>query len=101
MEKEIEKIYLSGPISGFDLTERERIFNEKEKKFKSKGFDVFNCFKNGVPLSAPATEHLKADMKVLPDCDTVYFMKGWEKSSGCNLEFNVAHALKLKMIFEK
>ena len=101
MEKEMEKIYLSGPITGFDLVEREKAFSEEERKFKSRGYDVFNCFKNGVPLSAPASEHLKADMKMLPDCDTIYFMKGWEKSEGCNLEFNVAHALKLKMIFER
>ena len=45
MEKEL--IYISGPISGRDLTERRKTFAATAAKLQAMGYDVCNPMENG------------------------------------------------------
>lgn len=64
-----KKIYISAPISGYDLTERKALFSQMEDILAEEGYKPVNPFSNPLPDSAPYTEHLKQDIKLLLDCD--------------------------------
>lgn len=101
MEKQkTKRIYLSLPISGYDLQERIETAMQMEVKLRGLGYDVFNPFNNGLPNEASTYEHMKADIKGLLDCDCVLFMYGWNRSAGCHTELTVAVACGLDVMFE-
>lgn len=39
-------------------------------------------------------------IEVMASCDVVYFVKGWEESRGCKLEYQVAKAYGMEIIIE-
>ena len=65
-----EKIYISGPITGYEI-------------------------------NAHRSEHMREDLKQLLKCTAIYFMPGWEKSAGCQLEFNIATQIGLAVFLER
>ena len=95
-----KRIYLSLPISGYDLDERKETALAMEVKLRGRGYDVFNPFNNGLPDKASTYEHMKADIKALLDCDVIMFMYGWNRSAGCKCELDVATAIGLDVWFE-
>ena len=44
--------------------------------------------------------YLKEAIKGLLECDTIYLLKGWEKSNGAVFEFNIAVKLGYKVLYE-
>jgi len=101
MEKQkTKRIYLSLPISGYDLQERIETAMQMEVKLRGLGYDVFNPFNNGLPNEASTHEHMKADIKALIECDGVLFMHGFNRSAGCHTELCVAMACGLDVMFE-
>ena len=99
MEKQL--IYISGPISGRDLTERRKTFAETAEMLKAKGFDVVNPMENGLPDNATTHQHMRRDIEMLMVCDLIYLMKGWTHSKGCKVEFDVATAIGLSVMFQE
>lgn len=95
--KTMNKIYLSGPISGYDLDERRRLFGKTENCLSNNGYEVFNPLKNGLSEDALKSEHMRADIRNLTECDAIVFLPRWEYSAGCRTEFIVAACLKLKV----
>lgn len=57
-----KKIYISGPISGHNIEERRKAFQEIECMLEAQGYDVFNPTKNGLPADATTHEHMKRDI---------------------------------------
>lgn len=98
MEK--EKVYISGAIAGHDLTERKAAFGHAARFLDLKGYEPVNPFDNGVPESAHWREHMKADIKLLLDCEYIYMLMGWEMSKGAKLELDVATSCGIKVLFE-
>jgi hypothetical protein len=43
---------------------------------------------------------MRADYKLMLDCDAVFFCKGWQSSIGCQNEHNVAISSGLEVIYE-
>lgn len=99
MEKEL--IYISGPISGRDLTERRKTFAETAARLRADGFDVVNPMENGLPENATTHQHMHRDIEMLMVCDRIYMMKGWTHSKGCKVEFDVATAIGLPVMFQE
>ena len=56
------RIYISGPISGHNIEERRKAFQEIEWMLEAQGYDVFNPTKNGLPADATTHEHMKRDI---------------------------------------
>ena len=91
MDKIAKRIYLSGPISGHDLKERQQAFAETQQRLESVGLSA----------DSPTHQHMKRDFELLLTCDTIYMMRRWLHSAGCKLEFDVATAIGLPVIFEE
>ena len=92
------KIYISGAISGTDdYMER---FAKAEKELTENGYSVINPAKVNAQLPEDTTyeEYMKMSILMLDMCDSVYMLKGWEKSCGANREYGYAMA-KEKTIF--
>lgn len=85
-----QKCYISLPISGYDYEERLGYAENVERILENMGYDPVNPFDNGIDKNAPSEQHMKADFKMLLECDNIYLCKGWEKSRGCLAEFNLA-----------
>ena len=43
---------------------------------------------------------MKADIKLLLECDAIFMLKGWEMSKGCKLELDIATTIGLPVYFE-
>lgn len=99
-----KRVYLSGPISGHDLEERRKAFKKVQQELEEIGLTVFNPLENGLPAEASTHEHMHRDLAVLTNEDipftSIYMMRGWLHSAGCKLEFDVATAIGLDIIFE-
>ena len=53
----MEKIYISGRISGLPIEEVAAKFDETETKLKAQGYEVINPLKNGIPATASWEAH--------------------------------------------
>lgn len=94
------KIYISGPITGIDPEVCRTRFEKAENELKRQGFIPVNPLKNGLPDTATYDEHMRRDLEMLSECDTIYMLEGWERSNGCRIEFNTAIANRQKITFE-
>jgi hypothetical protein len=97
---ENKKVYISGPIAGYDLHERWHTFEITQNTLEYAGATTFNPMKNGLSVDAPRNEHLKKDIAELVTCDFIYLLNGWEKSEGCRVELDVALACGIKVLIE-
>jgi len=95
-----KRVYVSGPISGCDIGERKREFEKVCSILSGKGFSVTNPLLNGLDENARYEEHMKEDISELLRCDSIYLLKGWGNSSGCQLEYQVAKACGMEIIKE-
>lgn len=96
MEK--KKVYLSGPISGFFLEERISTFQDVSYLLKMLGHQPVNPFDNGLPSDAEYQDHMRADLKMLLDCDAILMLLDWQQSAGAQLELRVAMACGLELL---
>ncbi len=95
------KIYISGQISGLTPEEYAPLFQTAEKRLKEQGYDVINPLNNGVAPGEPWQEHMKADIRLLLECDAIYMLPNWELSTGATLERNIAQTLGLEVLYER
>ena len=95
-----EKIYISGAIAHYDLEERKATFADAEERLLKAGYVPVNPFRNGLPDDAHWREHMRADIRLLLDCEYIYMLQGWELSKGAKLELDVASSCGIKVLFE-
>lgn len=96
----MKKIYISGPISGLPLETVYNNFTNAEVNLLEKGYKVVNPFNNGLSTTATWEEHMRADLKLLLDCDAIYMLEGWEKSRGARIEYALAVDLKMDVQYQ-
>ena len=99
MEKK-KKIYLSGPISGYDYEERKDVFGKIKDILETMGYDVSNPLDNGLSNMATTHQHMRRDLKMLLDCDEIFMLCDWNRSAGCKTELDVAVAAGMEVWFE-
>lgn len=92
------KVYISGPISGLPYEEVEKAFSKAEIRLQEQGYEVVNPLNNGLPRESTWNEHMRADLKLLLDCDAIYMLDGWTNSKGAKIEFNLAFDLRINII---
>lgn len=92
------KVYISGPITGLPYEEVEKAFSEAETRLQEQGYEVVNPLNNGLPRESTWNEHMRADLKLLLDCDAIYMLDGWTNSKGAEIEFNLAFDLRINII---
>ncbi len=92
------KIYISGPITGLPYNEVESCFNKVEKELQLAGYETVNPINNGLPKDSTWKEHMRADLRLLLDCDAIYMLEGWERSIGAMIEYDLALKLHLAVL---
>ncbi len=95
-----KKIYLSLPISHFDLEER-KAFAEEREKYLSHFYEVVNPLKNGISQEEHWSVHMRRDIQMLLECDMIYMAKGWQWSKGCKLEHDIATTCGIAVWYEE
>lgn len=84
------KVYISGPISGLDVKRVEANFAEAERVIREAGHTPVSPLNNGVPQGASWEEHMKEDVKLCMDSDSVLMLYDWKRSRGCRIEHTLA-----------
>jgi hypothetical protein len=99
--REINKIYISGPITGTtDYMDR---FALTERKFSSVGYAVINPAKVNacMPKNTSWEQYMRMSFTMLEQADTIYMMRGWEDSPGARAELAFAWKYQKNIIYEE
>ena len=70
-------------------------FHAAANDLRAAGYLVTSPTDNGVGEFEPWISHLRADIKLLVDCDGIATIDGWQQSKGANAEINLFHNLGL------
>lgn len=92
----MSRVYISGPITNANPHAQDcniQAFNNKAAVLTLAGRDVVNPANNGQPVDATWAEHMRADIRLLMDCDTIHMLPGWSNSKGARLEWWIAMEL--------
>lgn len=90
------KIYLAGPITG--IPNYKEIFAKEEVSINALGHTVMNPAI--LPEGFTQDEYMVVCYAMMDVCEGVYFLKGWEKSKGAQLEWLYAKETGRVMIEE-
>lgn len=92
-----EKVYISGPITGVDFGNR-FAFSCASNALELCGYEVVDPSEVQLDDEATWADYMKADLKLLLDCDFIYMLEGWEDSKGARLERELAENLGIEEI---
>lgn len=95
-----KRIYISLPLTGYDLAERRKLAAGVARVLEALGAEAVNPLENGLPEDAAWLEHMRADLRLLLDCDGILMCEGWEESRGCRVERGLAEGLGLLVLPE-
>lgn len=85
------KVYISAPITGYDLKERKEYFASKAEWLRDLEFEPVNPMADiDIGNPPPREDCMKRDIKMLLDCTAMILFGDWQNSEGCNLEMLVA-----------
>lgn len=96
-----KKLYISLPISGYQLDVVQREAETYKALWKDEGYEVITPFDLSPESSKPYSYHMGKDIEGLLECDAVYFAPGWVESKGCNLEYAAAKIYEKQFIHNK
>ena len=97
------KIYISLPITGYDLSERKKYAERLKKHLQliNPQAEIVTPFDVNPDQELSYAEYMGNDIAALLTSDAVYFCKGWGKSRGCRLEHSAAMEYKISKIYEQ
>ncbi len=93
----MKRIYISGPMTGYDDFNYPAFFSAEERLVK-RGYTVVNPARNQ-PCNT-WHDYMRIDIKQMMDCDTLFMLKNWRTSKGACLEHYIAKELKFEIIYE-
>ena len=94
------KIYISGKISGTDLTETRKRFAAVAKAMKRLGYEPVNPLENGLSEQDTWEVHIIKDIATLLQCKAIYMLQGWQESKGARIEHYIATEIGLSIMYE-
>ena len=94
------KLYISGKISGTELTHTRKRFSDVADKLQSLGHEVTNPLCNGLSEHDPWEDHIAKDIIDLINCEGIYMLQGCEYSQGARIEYAVANNLGKAVFYE-
>lgn len=92
------EVYISLPITGYDLKERMAEAEIAKNALESRMGDavvVVTPFDICEDLTLPYSRLMARDIQEIMESDVVVFCKGWENSRGCRIERKVAEEMQL------
>ena len=107
--KKVQKIcMISQPMSDVDESTIQEVRVRAIKTIEEMGYDYrstyyendsFKPYLDPV-ITKPGVAYLSRAMKMLSECDAMYFVKGWENSRGCRVEEFVCKTYGIECIYE-
>ena len=94
------KIYISGKISGTDLTETHKRFAAVAKAMKRIGVEPVNPLENGLSEHDSWEAHMLKDIVDLLQCKAIYMLQGWQDSKGARIEHYIATEIGIHIMYE-
>lgn len=94
------KIYISGKISGTDLTETRKRFASVAKVMKRIGVEPVNPLENGLSEHDSWEAHMLKDIADLLQCKAIYMLQGWQDSKGACIEHYIATKIGMHIMYE-
>lgn len=94
------KIYISGKISGTDLTETRKCFAAAAKVMKRIGVEPINPLENGLSEHDSWEAHMLKDIADLLQCKAIYMLQGWQDSKGACIEHYIATKIGMHIMYE-
>ena len=94
------KIYISGKISGTNLTETRKRFASVAKAMKRIGVEPVNPFENGLTEHDTWKAHMLKDIADLLQCKAIYMLQGWQESKGARIEHYIATEIGMPIMYE-
>lgn len=94
------KIYISGKISGTDLTETRARFASVAKVTKKLGYEPVNPLENGLTEHDTWEAHITKDIADLLQCKAIYMLQDWQDSKGARIEHYIAIEIGLPIMYE-
>lgn len=95
------KIYISGKISDLPYEQAWMNFKTAEEHLIEDGYDVVNPMNNGLDPDEIWINHMKADIKIMMDCEGVYFLRNWQDSKGARIEHTLAIFFDYYVMYQK
>lgn len=91
--------YISGPITkNKDYVED---FERAKRRLRNQGIAVINPVDYAQIAPGKSWEHyMRHDLQSLSIADGIYMLRGWRHSKGARLEYKIAKALKLEILYE-
>lgn len=91
-------LYLAGPMSGI-ADFNHPAFHAAAAKLRAQGCQVVNPAELNPDTSKTWDQCMRRDLQALADCNSLALLPGWELSKGARLEYDVAQALGMTIIF--
>lgn len=93
-----KRVYISGPISGYDMAERRETFQRAATRFRRLGYDVVNPLELGIPDTASWGACMRVDIAALMSCHIIYLLPRWYESLGATIERNLAELVGIRVM---
>ena len=94
------KIYISGKISGTDLTETRKRFASVAKVTKRLGYEPVNPLENVLTEHDSWEAHMLKDIAALLQCKAIYMLQGWQYSKSACIEHYIATKIGMPIMYE-
>lgn len=92
------KVYISLPITGYDLGERKQIAETIKAKFIEQGYEAITPFDVCTEERKTYAYYIGKDIEALLGCNYIYLAGDWKYSKGCCAEKCVADIYGIKRI---
>ncbi len=95
------KTYISGRITGLEISEAFSNFEIAELELKNNGHEPVNVMKlfRNIP-DWEWKDYMIADIKVLFECEAIYMQRNYQESKGAKIEHSIASHLGLIIYYE-
>lgn len=94
----VQRVYVAGPMTGIaDLNFP--AFNAATAALRDRGAHVENPAEINPDPDADWYDAMRRDIPRLLTCDTIMLLPGWEKSRGATLEYTIATAMGMTVVY--
>lgn len=93
-----KKVYISMPITGYDIVERRDAFCTIADILSEDGYEPVDPLALVTDENKTHEEYMREDLKLLLDCDYIVRPYNIYKSEGCKMEAEVAKACGIPLL---
>ena len=93
------KVYISGKITGLELSEAMAIFEAKERELCEAGHEVINPFKIHGTEQKTWEGYMLTDIEHLFGCHEIHMLPNWKQSKGARIEHAIAEQMEMTIVY--